>query len=356
MSLHFPYIRVAGGPAERGRQYGVAAAARIRAGLAIYAPSFTARGMDWNEVRRLAGRFVGHIEAFDQDILRELEGIAAGAELPVEDIIVLNARTELLFGVGASNDFDDGCTAAAALPSATATGHVLHGQNWDWRADCIGSTVILHVLPDTGPEFITLVEAGGLARCGLNAAGEHDDGDGGIPLSMIRRKALQSDSYTAAAGVILRTPTSFSNNVMLSFRDGAAVDFEKTPIETFWIEPENGVLVHANHFASPSARAKVKDLSLPISPDTLHRSSRVLQALSRGDGLLTIDDFKAAFADRFGYPFAVCRPPIAQDPGSPVISTVATIIMDVTQGEFHVAAAPYDGASYVTYTLESRVG
>lgn len=362
--MQFKYICAEGGPYDRGWQYGKAAAEEIRVGLGIYAPAFAANGLEWDAVRQLSAAFAARIEAYDSTALRELEGVAAGAGLPVEDVIVLNARTEMLYG--GSDDpaaVDEGCTGAIALPEATAGGHVLHGQNWDWRPDCLHSTVVLHIVPDEGPEILTLVEAGGLARCGLNSAGiaitgnflrtEFDNGRGGIPLSLVRRRILQCDTYVTAASAIIDTPISFSNNIMLSWSAGEAVNFEKTPNEAFWMSDDDGILVHSNHFLTTGAHAKVQDRGLSTSPDSLYRYKRVQRELAGERGNLTVAHFKRALADRFGWPHSVCRPPTAGGVGGAVVATVATVIMDVTAGEMHVAAAPYDDPQYTTYRLRS---
>ena len=359
---HFPYICISGAPYERGRQYGAAAIAQINRGLEIYAPALRAKGLEWGDVRRAAAGFRKRLEAFDHDIVGELEGIAEGAGLPVEDIIFLNARTELLYGA-ANGTIDEGCTGVIILPGRSLHDDVLHGQNWDWRDECLDSTIVLHVFPEKGPEILTLVEAGGLARCGLNSNGiaitgnflrtEHDDGRDGIPLSILRRKTLCADHYVDAVRSLIDTPVSFSNNVMLSWSAGEALSFEKTPVETFFVEAEQDLLVHSNHFLSAAAKAKVRELSISTAPDTLYRRRRVethLRNLNRPAG---IDDLKAVFADRYGWPHSVCRPPEPGGVGESDVSTVATVIMNVTAGELHVAAAPYDGADYSVYRLQA---
>ncbi len=71
----------------------------------------------------------------------------------------------------------------------------------------------------------------------------------------------------------------FSNNMMISDAGNEAISLEVTPVETFWVAPEAGLLVHANHFVAPSARAKVRDLSLLTNTDSLYRDARVRQHL-----------------------------------------------------------------------------
>ena len=59
----------------------------------------------------------------------------------------------------------------ASRAAATAAGRVIHAQNWDWKAECAETAVVLRVHRDDGPDLLTFTEAGGLARSGLNAAG-----------------------------------------------------------------------------------------------------------------------------------------------------------------------------------------
>ena len=88
------------------------------------------------------------IDAFDVELLPEIEGIAEGAGVPAEHVLAINLRTELMYGLdargrAAGNRPGVGeCTAIAVAGEASADGHVLVAQNWDWspvtrkRASC----------------------------------------------------------------------------------------------------------------------------------------------------------------------------------------------------------------------------
>lgn len=164
----FPLVDVEGGARERGRQYGRLAAERIATSLRVYMAAWTAG--DSGVAVRTA--LLGRARAFEPvigdrypELLEEMRGIAEGAERALEEIVALNARTELLYG-GAP----DGCTGAVLLPERTG-GRVIIGQNWDWRPACREAAIVLRVTPDRGPSFLTFVEAGMLARSGMNSAG-----------------------------------------------------------------------------------------------------------------------------------------------------------------------------------------
>ena len=91
-------IAVAGAPAARGRAYGRAAAALIRHGIASYRDVFEHRaGLAWDDALAHARTFVPAIEAFAPQSLAEMRGIADGAGVPFDAILVLNCRSELMF-------------------------------------------------------------------------------------------------------------------------------------------------------------------------------------------------------------------------------------------------------------------
>jgi isopenicillin-N N-acyltransferase-like protein len=361
----FPFIDLAGTPAEVGRSYGRQAGDYIHRSVAIYQNAFALKGVSWDRARQVAREYAPLIARYDQDFHQELTAIAQGADLPFEDLVAINARTELLYAqkpAPAGSDEDmDGCTAALALPEATASGHTLHGQNWDWRDECADSSVILRITPREGPRMLIFVEAGILARCGLNSDGiaitgnflQTDDeyGHQGVPVPCIRRKVLRSRALGQAIRVVFDAPRTFSNNLMISQCDGEAVNLEATPNEIFWSLPERGLIVHANHFTSQGALAKVRDVGLETNTDSLYRDRRVRARLSRNIGTLEVADFQEAFADKYGSPRAVCRSPVT-GPGGKTSSTVATIVMDTTAKKMCIAKRPYETARFAEYSLD----
>jgi isopenicillin-N N-acyltransferase-like protein len=306
------------------------------------------------------------MERYNAVFVEEIRAIAEGAELPVESIVAINARTELLYGqkpqvANKADDDPDGCTGAMAMPEATASGHTLHGQNWDWRDECAESSVVLKIRPATGPDMLIFVEAGILARCGLNSAGvavtgnflqtDDDHGKPGVPAPLIRRAILSSPSLAEAVKVVFQAPRAFSNNLMISQSDGECVNLEGTPSEVFWLQAERGLLVHANHFQSPGALAKVRDIGLETNVDSLYRQRRVQAHLAERAGSIQPTDLMTAFADRYGSPRAVCRSPVT-GPGGKTSSTVATVVMDTTARKMWVAKQPYDDHYYREYALD----
>lgn len=365
MAGSFPLIHVEGSARERGRQYGRAAGQRVLKSLEIYTGAFEKNGLKWPQVKELARRFMDVIAEYDPDFLEEIRGIAEGSEQEVESIVALNARTELLYWKGPENQArggpTDGCTGAIAMPEVTASGRLLHGQNWDWRPECIDSAVVVRHVPDRGPSFVTFTEAGLMARCGFNSAGlavtgnflqsDQDFGRSGVPIPFIRRRILTSDSLAAAVGAVIRSPRAFSSNHMISDAAGEAINLESAPEEVFWLHPEGGLLVHSNHFRNPAAKVKLKDTGVGRYPDTLYRDRRVEAHLASRRGRITVDDFKQAFRDHYGKPNSVCRH-AAERPGGTVIMTVASIIIDAAARKMWIAPGPACEHEYTEYELD----
>jgi len=365
---HFPLIDLSGSPRERGRTHGQAAADRLRRGVKMYAEALLKNGVDWQELERRADAMVPAIEKFDPAYLEEMRGIAEGAGEPFAAVMLMNARTEMVAAARRSpveKHFPDGCTAALVLPEASADGNLLHGQNWDWRAECAETAVVLRIRRDDGPDILTFTEAGGLARSGLNSAGigltanaldcDRDYQRGpGVPLPFIRRKVLESAHLAQAVHTIVDAPKLGSNHMAVSQATsdsaGEAFGFECAPDETFWLAPERGLYVHANHWIADSARAKVKDTGLAETPCSIYRDKRVREQLSPKHGKLTLEDLRQAFFDDWGAPWSVCRPPRLSVRG---VMTATTAMILMRPGEGHLEACPMPALNrrFTTYTL-----
>ena len=372
MSEPFPLIEVSGPPRERGRQYGRQAAGRIALGVEHYAAQLARSSCDWPTIRGLVQDYLPQIEAFEPAYIEEMRGIAEGAGLDFEAIVLLNARTEILrlgqtknqhgnnpHPSGRSSD-DDACTGVVALPQATQSRRLIHAQNWDWKVECAETAVVLSIRREDGPDLLTFTEAGGLARSGFNAAGiaitanylesDRDYRQTGVPLALIRRKVLESEHLALAMRAVYATPKSAANNMIVSHAGGVAIDFECAPDETFLVHPERGLLVHANHWVSRVALAKLKDTGIANTPCTLYRDLRVRELLTPQIGTIARDAVKAALFDDFAAPWSVCRPPRETVNGT-MTATVAMIVMEPALGLMEVAALPALDRRFTTYRL-----
>src|SRR5437763_1473797 len=110
-----------------GLSHGSAAKLHIGRCVDYYAGLFLKQSnKSWPQVQELAQSFEQHIRATWPRYHEEIRGIADGSHHDILDIIALNVRTEIAFGL-----FDDGCTSLSWHGKSGAK----LGQNWDWMVE-----------------------------------------------------------------------------------------------------------------------------------------------------------------------------------------------------------------------------
>src|SRR5215210_4877487 len=84
-------------PGDRGRGFGRAQRDRVRACWDAYRSLFALlAGVGDDDARRLGGSALASVAEWAPELAEEIDGIAAGAGLPVEALAAMNARTEIL--------------------------------------------------------------------------------------------------------------------------------------------------------------------------------------------------------------------------------------------------------------------
>jgi isopenicillin-N N-acyltransferase-like protein len=341
MPAHYPHVRVTGSARERGRQVGVQAQERVLATLDLYRRVFAHyAGWDWTQVVDHGARYRPAIEAAHPDVLDEMAGIADGAGVRPDDILAVNVRTEILFAAVARRAAAPReCTSFAVLPSGTAGGHTLLGQSWDWKPGCVDTAIVLEADPDDVPRYVTVVEAGLLAKTGMNEHGigvcanslasDLDRGEPALPYHVILRAILGSTTMTDALDTVQRHPRASSANYLVASSEGLAVDIETAPgdhanVWLGWPDPDH--LVHTNHFLCATGR---KDVMRWYCPDSPFRHWRASALLAEVRGRAHPGQLQALLRDHVNAPAGICSHP---DPAAPELErdmTVAAVVYDL---------------------------
>lgn len=359
--MSWPIVTVAGGPRERGRAYGGAAKDRIHGSISLYEAIFSHyTGLAWSEVRNRGEAFTTAMDAYDAQLLPEIEGIAEGAQVEAEDVLAINLRTEIMFGLDrrAARSAAKECTAVSAVSS----GRVIHAQNWDWKPGARDTCVLLAAAPTDRPGFVTLTEAGLLAKCGMNEAGialtanalvsSSDRGAPGVPFHAVLRRVLTSTSLEDAVSSIAQATRASSANYMVSSTDGRVVNIEVGPggpdsAHVTWGSPQ----AHANHFLWE--QRPFKDLGLIDGEDSLRRQA-IAEASVSGD--VNGPSVDALLRDHEGVPDAVCS---HEDPALPHqedYATIAAVVMAPDDGRIAVTDGNPCQAPFETYEVSELVG
>jgi isopenicillin-N N-acyltransferase like protein len=342
----FPVVEVSGKAFERGRMHGEQARGRIERSIANYAHLFAFCEIAWDEAQQRALAYRDAIGALDAGLLEEIEGIAAGAGRKPGEILALNARTELLppTYLGKAGGPSGECTAIAVQESASDRGTLL-AQNWDWLGAQRDALILLRVPETDRPGFLTLTEAGMLAKIGMNTLGfgvclnilrsVEDGRNTGVPVHVLLR-ALLACSKTVAEATAFATRLSFgaSSNVLCADVTGEAASLEISPLGVRVLHGASGTLCHTNHFIAPDTEGWQLELADNLSTEPrLARARRHAAAL----GVHGVEDLKTLLRDESDGFLSICRRPDPSLPEEARIETVASVIMELAHATIHVA-------------------
>ncbi len=344
----FPHIRVNGSPGDRGLQYGRQAESRIRRSIEIYAEIFRFyAGWDWTRVRDHAVQYEEPIRAYRAHFIDELKGIASGAGVAYEDVLAINVRTEIMNAAVARASAAE-CTCVVSLPENNTGTHTVIGQNWDWKPKTAESVVVLEAEPEGLPNFVSVVEAGLLAKTGMNAAGlglvtnalvtDQDSGEPAVPYHAVLRGILESTSLSGALFAITYHVRASAANYLIAHRDGEAANVESAPGDFSRLHvqfPQNDSFAHTNHFLQ--AGSDFKDVGLWSGPDSLVRYHRMSKYLSRSKREVNVAGLQQALQDHFNLPYAVCSHPDPTIPEPQQYATIASVIMDLNTAHMWLA-------------------
>ena len=361
---------------ERGRRLGQATQAQARHSRDTYARLFAHCGIDWASACARALTYRPVIEALDAELMREIEGLADGCGLTLAEVLALNCRTEILppgFLGDAGHEaaqalaanraaglpdwlegrpldpaVDGGeCTAMAVGPSASRNGHAWLAQNWDWLGRQRPALVLLHSHTSQGTPFISLTEGGMLAKIGMNAHGfalglnilrSHDDGRRpGVPVHVLLRHLLSCPSVAAVRQALERIGHTLgfgaASNIPCADAHGEVACFEVAPAGWAELRPDQGVVVHTNHFVCDRLLDAQAPMGLTLSSqprlDTAHR-----HAANRPLDQAALETFLRDESD--GH-LSICRSPDPQLPPEGRVESVAGIVMDTAAREIWIA-------------------
>lgn len=366
--MALPFVHLSGSPFDQGRQHGLALGDRILENLEVYYDRFAREGkLGPAEVRSRAEHFLTTLDGLPY--LDAMRGAAEGADIDLIDIAVLNARYELLYyqyGVcGISQP--DGCTSFAVLPAASANGHLVLGQNWDWVPEVQGALV--HTQEPDGLETLAYTEAGIIGgKIGLNSAGvgltingllstSDDWARIAAPFHARCYDVLRQRTLPDAVRVITQGERACSTNFLLAQTPDHAVDLEAAPHSVGHWFAESHVLAHSNHFIEPHALA-VEEPETERRPHTYWRLSRIRELIA-SRAPVSVGDLELILRDHDNHPDGICRHENPADPPEEWCVTVTSVIMDLEERSLRLTDGRpcehvYDGYSLPHTALLGR--
>jgi isopenicillin-N N-acyltransferase-like protein len=374
-TAEYPTVRVAGDARERGRSYGAQAGDRVATSIRGYEVALRFySGWGWSRVREEALRFEGPIGEVFPSYLEEMRGIAEGAEVELADVLAVNVRTEIMFaGQARTAAAQRGihppseCSAVGVLPEVAESGHTMLAQNWDWMEHCFDTVVVLEVEQPDAPNFVSVVEAGLLAKTGMNDAGlgvctnalvtTGDLGEPGIPYHVMLRAFMDRRTPSEAISVAQAARRSSSANYLIGHADGVVLDMESEPGDLSMLHlvfpTPDGLLLHTNHFLSDVGDRELSVWSMPDSPIRLDRLRRALTTAPRP---IAPDSLMTALADHANFPTSICCHPDARERPEERGATVVSVLMDLDERRLWIASGNPCASPFVEHPLGDLLG
>ncbi|MGI8482726.1 MAG: C45 family autoproteolytic acyltransferase/hydrolase [Thermomicrobiales bacterium] len=357
----FPIYRFSGGHAAIGEQFGEACADRIHHHLDLAQNRLEQKqGIARATAQANAGKFRSYVLQYAPFFDEEIQGLAKGAKISLEEAYLLQLRAEL--GVVPAEKLKeepgDECTSYAVLAEATSDGIAMVGQNADLPGFYGELGIVVEMEFDDMPSILMLTPAGQVSYLGINDRGmgvfaNYLTCDGwrvGFPRYFLSRLALTKESVGDAVAAIRGTYRASSRNLML-MDSQTAVDLETTATRDAEIHPERGMIAHANHYDHRDLLAEERAPAAYIG-NTRTRGQTMRRLLDQHHGELNPEVMQTILRDRSTFPDCLCR--VDADNLSHDSMTFASIIAQPSEGRMMIAVGPPHEHEYEGYSF-SRV-
>lgn len=326
-------LRCSGTPYEVGQQHGQGASNLIAGTIAFYESLFIENsGLDWQGVTRVASEFEPVIRRKWPAYYEEMRGVAEGSGKTVLDIIAINVRTEINFGLAT-----DGCTA---MSWHTPNGESWLAQNWDWKTAQKVNIILLHIIQPGKPEIKMVTEAGLIGKIGLNSAGvgvclnaifAKGMDPTRIPCHLGLRLALECQSFSEAVAKLEKYGVASACHYLLADGDNGGLGIEWSSLDSRHVQQDDqGRVFHSNHYLAFGD--KMRETPWKDSFARVDRIRHLANGLDREH--LGHESIFSIFKDEDGLPGAICRKQAAPKSTS---ATLFNIIMELKERRAWVA-------------------
>lgn len=243
--------------------------------------------------------------SFSPNITSELEGIAKGSDLPIEDIVILNNYTDF-------RDIqlpDEGCSTVHVQRDNV----IISGQTWDMHSSAKNFLSIIEIPEcENGPSSIILSLLGCTGLMGINShqclIGVNNinttNAKVGLIWPVLVRETLLQPDLSSMRETLLNAPVTSGHNYLISSPTGAE-HWEITPSQSDLIhahgEKENGHSFHTNHCLGE--KVSLLENKDSISATTFARYDLLEKKVQNVDNY---GNLKSLLQDHDGHPKSIC--------------------------------------------------
>ncbi|WP_417255189.1 C45 family autoproteolytic acyltransferase/hydolase [Celeribacter sp.] len=327
MSPELGSINAEGTPTEIGRTLGAAGRVAVEQ---VLLPSDYWKAVTGAQHQTTVERISHHIQRLFPSIWEELEGLAEGLDLPLQQVVAWNCRGDLMTNV------PDGCTTIQLPAPVQGTSHVI-AHNEDGIPEFRGHAFLLEAAPSEGPSFMSFCYPGSIPghTFGVNAAGlvqtinnlRLREVSPDLSRMVVGRAVLGCDSLQSALDLLSEHNASGGFHMTLAQAGDPRVMSIEFGADTCSIHPVTAPSAHANHALHMTGALQTQ----LVTASSRDRQARATQLLAEGvnDPLLILRDNSGA-----GLPLHRTDP---DDPDNE--NTLAT-------GVFHLSASAVEWSIY----------
>ncbi len=293
MSPGFAALSLSGAPYDRGVAQGAALRPLIQSHLAAWLNALEVGGV--GEPRAYVAEmlaatdFVTAIETHTPDLMAEVKGIAAGAEVPFDLLFGLQLLDEEWAHRVRSERAAGKLEKCSSVGLIGAGGQTWVGQTMDLGAYTDGHQALLSIADEGGrPGALVFTVAGMIGLMGVNAAGvavcvnslpQLPSGAQGLPVAFVLRRLLQAESAEEACVLVLGLPHATNQHYLIG-GPGVVRSFEAScEAVTEFHPPQAGRVLHTNH---PLADEKGAPEDAAYRANTVARLDALTARLSGG--------------------------------------------------------------------------
>ncbi|HEV8132705.1 MAG TPA: C45 family peptidase [Acidobacteriota bacterium] len=330
-SSHRPFyiVELSGNSRQRGVQHGRLLKTPIERAVEFYRGFFAEHiGLNPEQMRRRAARFIEPTARVSQQLMSEYEGIAEGSGQALEDIFALSGRYEITYEMVQLGE----CSNVFVGPQLSQERHTLLGQNWEWRPEVLNFRAILKARCDDLPDHIMVTECGqpgkygfneyglGVVETGLCCASAASVGEN-LFVAVIRGMLAHSN-FAAARQVIHQHPPESTMSFLMADDEGNAVNFEAVPNAILEQElKQKQIYWHTNHCLLIDEPCAFED--------SVIRGQRWAELIS-SPSPITRQTVGAWLADTDGGYSSICKAPNpALAKSATWLQTLCSIVMDL---------------------------
>ena len=330
------YCQVSGTPFEQGVQQGQELSDAIRRNLASVHRKLEQEKVDLQAYQAFVNQNFRFFQEQRPEMYEELQGIAQGSGLPLDDILLLNIPAYFL--CESFRHITQECSMLCVRGQAAADGCTYIIKNRDMGMP-MEQALVRHIYPD-GQEIIEVGGAGILTypAVGINSHGlavtttgfwtekDHTRIDRVEEADIfLNVRVLLSSCRTAAQAVeFCRTAPRMNGLNVIAADPTEAYVIEMTSDEIYVEKDEGrGVLFRTNHVVSD----QLSHFNPPEEnyPSTHKRYDRIAQMVEERYGSLRFQDLYRIMSDHTNEPNCICRHPHEGVPATTVSTTLCVV-------------------------------